>query len=393
MKADALHSHQALARAAIVVLGCTLGTAAFAAEPGLKREGPLTILTFPQSQPPVDAIDYVHAKTKELPIAANYSEEMARADLIGLLASHATAPAGEPGFSPGADGDGKTSPVFLGVPAADSGGVSPEEAGTSNLPFSTARADGATGTTNKIYPFRAAGRLFFQEGGSTFVCSASLIKKGIVVTAAHCVATFGQKQFHSNFHFVPGYRSGVAPFGNWTAKAAFVLTAYFNGTDPCSQKGVVCQDDVALLVLNPQSGTFPGISTGWYGFAWNGVGFTSTGLTHVTQIGYPVCLDNGELMERNDSQGFKSASNSNNTIIGTLMCGGSSGGPWLINFGQRPTLTGTTNGSSAEVNTVVGVTSWGATSTAPKVSGASPFLNTNILTLVNAACGADPANC
>src|SRR5262249_9446764 len=162
-------------------------------------------------------------------------------------------------------------------------------------PFSTARADGATGATNRIYPFRAAGRLFFNEGSDTFVCSASLIKKGVALTAAHCVATFGTKQFHSNFHFVPGYRNGEAPFGNWTVKTAFVLSSYLNGTDSCSQKGVVCKDDVALLVLNPQHSTLPGTSTGWYGFAWNGVGFTSNSLTHVTQIGYPVCLDNGGL--------------------------------------------------------------------------------------------------
>jgi len=392
MNADASHSFQAVARATIVVLSCAVGTAAFAAESGLKQEGPLTIMTFPQSQPAVGATDYVHAKAKELPIA-NYSEDLARADLIGLLASHATATPGGPGFSPGKDGDGNTSPVFLGAPGTESGGYMPEEAGTSNLPFSTARADGATGTTNRIYPFRAAGRLFFNEGVDTFVCSASLIKKGIVLTAAHCVVTFGTKRFHSNFHFVPGYRNGVAPYGTWTAKAGFVLTSYFNGTDSCSQTGVVCKDDMALLVLNAQNGALPGTSTGWYGFAWNGVGFTPNSLTHVTQIGYPVCLDNGALMERNDSQGSKSVSNSNNTVIGTLMCGGSSGGPWLINFGQRPTLTGTTGGSGAEVNTVVGVTSWGSTSNAPKISGASPFLNTNILALVNAACGADPGNC
>ena len=91
-------------------------------------------------------------------------------------------------------------------------------------------------------------------------------------------------------------------------------------------------------------------------------------------------------MERNDSHGFKSASNANNTIIGSLMCGGSSGGPWLVNFGIRPALTGTTNGTAPNPNIVVGVTSWGYVSNAVKQQGASPFLSTNIVPLVNAAC-------
>ena len=98
-------------------------------------------------------------------------------------------------------------------------------------------------------------------------------------------------------------------------------------------------------------------------------------------------------MERNDSNGFQSSSNSNNTIIGSLMCGGSSGGPWLVNLGIRPTLTGTTAGTAPGPGTVVGVTSWGFTSTGPKEQGASPFLSGNIVVLVNAACGAVPGAC
>jgi len=220
-----------------------------------------------------------------------------------------------------------------------------------------------------------------------------LIKKGVVVTAAHCVANFGTGQLYSNWHFIPGYRNGAAPFGDWTVKNAFVLTSYLNGSDPCAVAGVVCRDDVAVLLLNAKAGKYPGTSTGWYGFGWNGLGFTSAGLTHITQVGYPVCLDNGELMERNDSQGFKSAANSNNTVIGSLMCGGSSGGPWLINFGVRPSLTGTTAGTAPDANVVVGVTSWGFVSNAPKEQGASPFLSGNIVPLVNSACSAVPAAC
>jgi len=79
-----------------------------------------------------------------------------------------------------------------------------------------------------------------------------LIDRGIVVTAAHCVASFGKKQYYSGWTFIPGYRDGVAPFGKWTVAKAFVLSAYPDGTDTC-QEGVVCEDDVAVLVLNPQS--------------------------------------------------------------------------------------------------------------------------------------------
>jgi hypothetical protein len=156
---------------------------------------------------------------------------------------------------------------------------------------------------------------------------------------------------------------------------------------------VICKDDVALIVLNAQSGRYPGTNTGFYSYGFDGYGFTSNKLTEVTQIGYPACLDNGEIMERTDSQGATSASNSNNTLIGSLMCGGSSGGPWLVNFGRRPNLTGTTSGTYPLSNTVIGTTSWGSTATGPKNQGAAPFLSTNIKALVTGACGANAGAC
>ncbi|MGQ0594176.1 MAG: trypsin-like serine peptidase [Gammaproteobacteria bacterium] len=352
------------------------------------RKG-VTTLTLPSTaaQASADTIDYVNAQALDLPRAPTPSEEEMQADLINTMISPQDL--GEPGSSPGGRGNGKQSPIFLGTPSApasDSLEVEPAEFGTSNHPFSTARADLIPGATNTQFPYRPSGKLFFNIGASTFVCSASLIKRGVIVTAAHCVAQFGARRFHSNWRFVPGFRNGVAPFGAWTAANAFVLTSYFNGTDPCAVRGIVCRNDIATLRLNTQGGALPGTATGFYGFGFNGFGFTGGGLTHVTQIGYPVCLDNGQLMERNDSQGFRSAANVNNTLIGSLMCGGSSGGPWAVNFGIRPVLTGTTNGTAPNPNIVVGVTSWGFVSTAVKQQGASPFLSTNIVPLVNAAC-------
>jgi V8-like Glu-specific endopeptidase len=300
---------------------------------------------------------------------------------------------GKPGFSSGADGNGETNPVTLALPREFSDMVAegpvPLEFGTSQQPFSTARA-----VTNTASPFRASGLLTgYDPNNNQFGCSASLVKRGVVVTAAHCVALYGAQQFYHGWNFYPGYKNGVAPFGVQTAATAFVMTSYYNGTDNCAVYGVVCPDDVAVIVLNPDNlGHYVGGRTGWYGYGWNGWGFEN-GNTHVTQIGYPANLDNESLMERNDSQGFVSGSFSSNTVIGSLMGPGSSGGPWVDNFGIRPTLTGTSSGAYALPNITVGVTSWGYTDPAVKQQGASPFTSGNITVLVNAACSSIPAAC
>jgi V8-like Glu-specific endopeptidase len=315
-------------------------------------------------------------------------------NLINALMSGASGKGG--GFSPGAMGSGGalSDMVQLPVPAAAAGGVVPDDFGTYGHPFTTVRAD-LSGATNKMYPYRTAGKLFFQINGSTYICSASLIKRGIVVTAAHCVANYGASQFYSGWQFVPGYSNGVAPYGVWTAASARIMTSYYNGSDNCYVNGVICPNDVAVITLNAYSGgvvNYPGKKTGWLGYGWNGYGFTGT-LTHITQLGYPAGLDSAQKMERNDSYGYTQSTYSNNTVIGSNMDGGSSGGPWSVNLGRAPVLTGETNGGAAGNNIVVGVTSWGYVSKDPKEQGASPFTSGNITILVSAACTGTPAAC
>lgn len=326
-------------------------------------------VTLSPRQAPVSSVDFSKAKPMPLPQAKVRPEPNA---VIPVWP-------GAPGVSPGSSKPGK-----LAIP---------EQAGTSNHPFTTGRANVSSGT----YPADAAGKLFFKIGQGNFVCSASLIKPGVVVTAAHCVANFGKKQFYSGWQFVPGYWKGNAPFGVWTASVAAVLTSYFDGSDPCAQSGVICQDDVALLVLNAQNGKYPGSSIGWFGYGWNGYSyFPWLGLTQaqITQLGYPVALDGGAIMERTDSLGYTKSDFNNNTIIGSLMTGGSSGGPWLVNFGYPAVLSGgITNGAAAASNIVVGVTSWGYTDQTIKEQGASPFTSGNIVLLVNAVCASHAAAC
>ncbi|MFO1128660.1 MAG: trypsin-like serine protease [Rhodospirillales bacterium] len=294
---------------------------------------------------------------------------------------------------PGAPAAGQAASGRTAAPSADT--VAPQEFGTQGLPYTTSQVNASGDDTDVHYPFAPIGKLFFNnQFGQTFVCSASLIARGLAVTAAHCVADFGTGQFYSNWQFVPAYNNGIAPFGVSTTKTATALSSYLDGTDACAQAGVVCQDDVAILTLNTVDGVnYIGSSTGWLGVGANGYGFTPWGTTQVTQVGYPVGLDDGELMERNDAFGYTDASMANNTLIGSLMTGGSSGGPWVLNLGMPPTLTGTNFGEAAVHNIVIGVTSWGTVADEVKLMGASPFTSANIFTLISAACTATPAAC
>jgi hypothetical protein len=64
----------------------------------------------------------------------------------------------------------------------------------------------------------------------------------------------------------------------------------------------------------------------------------------------------------------------------------------VVNLGIRGSLA-TTLGAEADSNVVVGVTSWGYVSSSVKQQGASPFRSTNIVPLVNAACGSLAGTC
>lgn len=394
----------------ITILGCTLTmvSTSVQAQEIIHKGGATGVKVTPGN---TQKLDFITARVRTLPKAPMSVSAQAGQDFIHNLVNQFQSPVQtsaevDIGETEGFEGDGITDPVELGTPliigdTQEGLEFQSQQFGPSNHPFSTARADLASGPTkiptptNTMYPYRATGKLFFKIGSDTYVCSGSLIKRGLVVTAAHCVTDYGTRTLFTNFRFVPGYRQGQAPYRVWAASRVWVPTRYFNGAaTQCAPTapGVVCKDDVAVIELAPQTNpTYPGTSTGWYGYRWNQWGITGAGLTQVTQLGYPIALDGGLLMQRTDSQGFvASATLMSNTIIGSLMTGGSSGGPWLNNFGIQPVGTGPA-GTYATPNIVIGVTSWGYTDATIKQQGASPFASSNIVTLVNNACaGSDP---
>ncbi len=380
-----------VAAVTIAILGSSVASEAFALQPNVTLKGGNAIYAVPAAERRAPNLASIgDAQAMPLPTV-----DESPIDLMGeALRQPDSAPMGKPIYSPGAPGtgllipmqvpleqDAVTSELFL----EEGSGVAPQEFGTGGVPYTTSRVDTVGNNVSKTYPYSAAGKLYFKDGAGNYVCSASLIKRGVIVTAAHCVSEFGENRFYTNFQFVPAKYNTLAPFGVWTAEQVLIKTSYFNGTDPCAVRGIVCANDVAVIRLAPQSGTFPGTRTGWFGYGAAGYGFTPNNLALINQLGYPVSHDSGNIMQRTDSQGVVTPSNSNNTVWGSRQTGGSSGGPELVNLGFQGVLT-TPLGSEAARNIVVGATSWGYTSPDVKLQGASPFTANNIVSLVNSAC-------
>jgi V8-like Glu-specific endopeptidase len=382
-----------LAMVTAIALSASLSTSAIALQANVVTKGKVTVYTLPAAAgQAAAAADIANARPMPLPTV----DLPALGPMEGGLS---TASLGVAGFRAGALGNGQTSPTALPLQTAadrdelqsESGnGIAPQEYGTANHPFTTMRVDSVGNNLSKTYPYAAVGKLYFNDGASRYMCTASLIKRGVVVTAAHCVAAFGQKRFYTNFQFIPALYDSSAPYGVWNWASATVMTSYFAGTDSCAARGVVCQNDVAVIRLAPQGGQFPGTSTGWLGYGWDGYGFTPNNLALIDQLGYPASHDSGLRMQRTDSQGFVSASYSGNTVWGSRQTGGSSGGPEVVNLGILPVLS-TSLGYEASANVVVGVTSWGYTDAAIKQQGASPFTSSNIVPLINTICASQAA--
>jgi V8-like Glu-specific endopeptidase len=308
---------------------------------------------------------------------------------------------GVPGVDAGAPGSGKTVPrgsLDRNPSAGDASLYSSPDFdlqafGSSNHPFTTSRVDVNSSIESRTYPHSAVGKLYFLKDGATHTCSASLIKRGLIVTAAHCVVDYGKNKFYTNWKFIPASYDSARPFGEWIASSAAVMTSYYDGTDSCAYAGVACKSDVAVLNINPQGNAYPGTRTGWLGYGWDGFGFTDENIAMVHELGYPASHDKGLRMQRTDSQGFKSVDLRDNTVWGSSQTGGSNGAPLVVNLGIQASLSGTNPAYHASPNIVVGVASWIYADSDVKEKGGSTFTSSNIVPLVTTACSMDAAAC
>lgn len=295
--------------------------------------------------------------------------------------------------------------------------------GSFGIPYTTTRvqdgnqsAAGAT-SANRLsttYPYRTVGKLTFSVG----YCSASLIRRSVIVTAAHCIQNFGNgSNTFSGFQFRPGHYGAagataahIAPHGTWNWIRLVRPASWANGTDIGT--GAARDNDLAVIALgkNPQN-QFIGDITGYMGYGWNNHSFVTsakTGNQHtaaVSTLGYPFLMDSGAIMQRTDGPSYTtSLGGAGQLRQGSNFTSGSSGGPWVVNFRSRTAVLagGAVLGSASGI-TVIGVTSWGAADpNAPKDNWSSQFRqNTrypnasygvygagNIAALLNTLCSA-----
>ena len=241
------------------------------------------------------------------------------------------------------------------------------------------------------YPYRAIGKLFFKTLNGGGECSASLIKPGLIITAAHCATEYGG-QWYTDFEFVPAYYNGEAPFGRWQYEEVRVTQAYKNGTSFCVQTGVGCVHDVAVLKLEGKVGAdgqlYPvGAKVGWLGFAYRGLAF-SDDIAQIAQFGYPGSHDGGELMQRTDAPAFLTRSVLE-VETSSRQNHGSTGGPWIINFGEQAVLSGgVTLGEFPDSNLIIAVTSTLTLANVNRQMKASALTQANFGSMLNEFCPA-----
>lgn len=263
-------------------------------------------------------------------------------------------------------------------PTGDAAAPTARAFGSFGIPYTATRVSLGKSTAPRTspnylattFPYRAIGRLNFTYG----YCSASLIRRSVIVTAAHCIQYFGARTYtYGGWQFIPAYygpgstAAERAPYGVWPWQAFARPNSWANGTDP--GEGAARANDLAVIILAKDAkGRFVGDVTGYLGYAWNNYSFVASPKTGnlavaaVSTLGYPSELDDGMILQRTDGPTYTTRIGGAPQLWqGSNYTSGSSGGPWIVNFlSANPARSfGAVPGRQSRL-AVIGVTSWGS---------------------------------
>lgn len=255
-----------------------------------------------------------------------------------------------------------------GAIAGCAGRGAPRPAAVRSGPWSTprmrsARPFGTPGERRTALPSVGAARvgaLFSDNGSGGHFCTASIVDSpgdSVILTAAHCV--HGGKGGHesTDLVFVPGYRDGDAPYGQWPIRHVVVDQRWVQHSDP--------DYDVAFADVATVHGRRVGDV-----FGGNKLGDDRGYRLRVQITGYPAATEQ-PITCGNDTTRF-SAGQLRIECAG--FPGGTSGSPWVTDL-DRDTHTGTV------VGVIGGYQTGGAT---PDVSY-SPYFGAGVLDLYRTA--------
>ena len=290
------------------------------------------------------------------------------------------------GSSRSSQGLRQTPPVVM-IPKGErdrSSGRLPTNYGSYKYPHTTSavaglskpKKGGILHSNTSARPYLTTGKLWMQFSSGWGSCTGSMIGKGIVVTAAHCLYTYGKSGTQpKTVYFAPGATANSlssGPIGYWTAAKIYMPSCYKLG----SCIGDWTSNDIALIKLAGRTSSLPSKKgSGIYGYATGTWGWSKGGtylnkdlwLAQITQLGYPGNLgyssnNAGSTMIRTDSVArYYKNGNSKNLVWGSGQTQGCSGGPILQNFGRRPHVTSRGwKGYRPNANILTGVTSFGA---------------------------------
>ncbi len=169
---------------------------------------------------------------------------------------------------------------------------------------------------------KTTGKVFFTLGGTNYQCSGSSVVAGsesLVQTAGHCLNE-GPGAFATNFVFIPQYRDGAAPFGQFTATELFTTEQWRTEGD--------LDYDVGYAKVGTANGSTLADAVGA-----QGIGFNLERGAQMYAFGYPAAApyDGSKLAWCHGTVAADPLGSSDQGLT-CDMTGGSSGGPWFIDY-------------------------------------------------------------